>query len=260
MSGMPEFPGGMALDLRLCAESGGRLLRVDVRRAAGAAASAPNGTRGEEASVQRPKEVVPALLAAVEVGLFAGPKEGQRIQVVGTEAREAGGERFESWEWLTPPLELEALAVFARMIWSTGARALAIAQRAPEARLTVRAFDQAPARTDRTVPWELSGHLEDNFETAVILVSFRREAPEKVMREMHATLRAWGAVVALEGFTGGASSQRSAALFTEVGMKRRREMFARFDALRVGRDGWAALWAGLSRIHRQARIARVELR
>lgn len=260
MESMPEFPGAMRLDLRLSAEGGGRFLRVTVRSAAEATTSANDGAEEELAPRNRPKDVVPALLAAVGAGLFSGPSEGQRIDIVRTEAHERAGERIEAWEWLTPPLELDALAVFARMIWSTGARALAIAQNAPEERLTLRALDHGPKRTERTLPWETESHVEDDAKNAVILVCFRDDAPPEIVRGTHALLRAWGAVVSLGGFTGGASFPRSAALFSEVGTELRREVFAKFDALSVGRDGWSALWTGLMRIHTHARIARVEVR
>lgn len=260
MEGMPEFPGAMRLDLRLSAESGGRLLKVTVRSSAGERESAHDGAGDEPATQHRPREVVPVLLAAVDAGLFAGPKEGQRMEVVRTEAHDKEGERIETWEWMTPPLEVDALAVFARMIWSTGARALVIAQNAPEERLTVRSFDHVSRRTERIPPWEVDRHVEEDAKNAVVLVCFKHDAPPEIVRETHATLRAWGAVVSFGGFTGGASFPTSAALFSEVGTELRREVFAKFDALGVGRDGWAALWTGLSRIHKHAPIERVEMR
>ena len=63
MEGMPEFPGAMRLDLRLSAESGGRLLRVTVRSSAGERESAQDGAGDEPATQHRPREVVPVLLA-----------------------------------------------------------------------------------------------------------------------------------------------------------------------------------------------------
>jgi hypothetical protein len=51
----------------------------------------------------------------------------------------------------------------------------------------------------------------------------------------------------------------SAALLSELGTELENEVFASFEALSVRHEGWAALWSGLSRIHTQARIERVEI-
>lgn len=258
MHGMPVFPGEMRIDLRLSAEGGGRLVKVTARTRTGE--DAHDEKAHERAPRKRPREVVPVFLEAVDLGIFHGPKEGQRTDVLYASAREVEGERIDSWEWMTPALEVEAFAVLARMLWSAGTHSLCIAQNAPEERLTVRALDEVPKGTDRIPHWPVENHLEEDAKNAVVLVCFEHAAPPEIVRAVHAVLRAWGAVAAFGGFTGGTSFPTSEAVLSEVGTELRSEVFASFEALHVGRDAWSALWEGLCRIHKDARITRVEMR
>lgn len=257
----PEFPGNMRLDLQLSPESATRLLKVVVV----GEGPDPEAPQDEGAPRLRARDAVAALVTAIDAGLFAGAREGQRLEVVRTEARdptpqdEHGG-AVSTWEWVMPPISLHALAVFARMIWTTGARSLSIAQNAHEARLLVRRLADIPPCTARAPGWEVTNHLGEDAKNATILIAFRDDAAPEIVRETQEMLSAWGQICTRGGFTGGGGFPRSAALFSEVGTELRREVFVRFDALGVGPDGWAALSIGLSRIHRRARIDHVDMR
>jgi hypothetical protein len=243
----------MRIDLRLSADRGGRLLKITAR------SGVNDGTAAESLRpVRRVRDVVSVFAAAIDAGLFHGPKEGQCAEVLCAQAKTERDERIDEWEMMTPPLDVEAFASLARMFWTVGARALAISQNALAERLTVRTFDEVPNSTARIPPWRVEKHLEDDAKNAVILVCFDKDAAPEVVRETHAVLRAWGRLAAFGGFTGGASFPSSAAELTQQGTELRSEVFATFETLGVGADGWGALWAGLSRIHRHAPIVRVE--
>lgn len=253
MSAERKFPGDMRLDVRLCSSVEGRLIKVAVHSLADSGAPPRPGTRW------RARDALPLFVAGVDAGIFHGAKEGQHADVLNAQARTTDdGERIDEWELLMPPLEVEAFAVLARMFWTAGARAVALVQNAPEARLTVRGLND-PTRTKRVPPWEVVKPTEENAKDAVITVCFKADAPDSVVRATQATIKAWAAVVAFGGFTGPALPS-SYALLSELGTELENEVSASFDALSVRHDGWAALWAGLSRIHKDAPIQRVEMR
>ncbi len=245
------FPGDMRLDVRLCPGSEDRLLRVTARWRDDSGAPAdlePNATMSDLGA---------RFLAGVDAGLFHGPKEGQRAELLHTSTRTDGqGEYTDEWEMRTPPLDADAFAVLARMIWSTGAVELTIVQNAPDARLTIHSLDLSP-RTDRVPPWEVLNH-EGSEKDVMVTVAFEHDAPPEIVRATHATLKAWADVVAAGGFPA-RSFPMSGALLSELGTELESEVFASFEALSVRREGWAALWSGLQRIHSRARIERVEI-
>lgn len=244
--------GAMRLDLRLSPETAGRLVKVTVRSLPDTGATPRPGARW------RARDAIPAFVTAVDAGLFRGPKEEQRAEILRADARTQDGARIDEWEIMTPPLAVDAFASLSRMFGTAGARAVAMVQNAPEARLTVRAFEQVPP-TDRPVPWTVENHTDDDAKDAIVIVCFEHDAPPEIVRETQATLRAWAAIAALGGFAGSGMST-SAAVLAEVGTELESEVFASFEALNVGREAWPALWNGLSRIHRHAPIARVERR
>lgn len=254
----PKFPGEMALDVRLSPDGGGRLIKVSVRSQDDSAAVAPEADAIEPRP--RARDAIPVFVAGVDAGLFRGPAEDQRAEVLNVTARTRDGERIDEWEIMTPPLEVDAFAALARMFWAAGARAVAMTQNAPAARLTVRSFEGAAPHTPRVVRWEVESTLEDSAKNAVVLVCFEHDAAPEIVQSVHAALRAWAAVVEHGGFTGGESYPISAALLSELGTELASEVFATFDALVVGPDGWAALREGLSRAHRKEPIKRVEMR
>lgn len=255
----PKFPGTMELHVRLGDEGGGRLLKVTVR-----SADRPGGEdeedQGAEELRRRARDVMPVFVAAVDAGLFRGPTEDQHAQVLNATARMGERERIDEWEIMTPPIEGFALTVLARMFWVAEARSVSVTQNAPGARLTVLALADGGPPTPRAVPWKVDMHIEDEVKNGVVLVCFQADPPPEVVRATHATLRAWAAVAAFGGFSGGASAPASAALVSELGTELAREVFATFEALVVGRDGWSALWEGLSVVHRAAPIQRIEIR
>jgi hypothetical protein len=83
-------------------------------------------------------------------------------------------------------------------------------------------------------------------------------APE-IVRGAYAVLRAWGALASLGAFTGGETAATSAAVLHQLGEERQVEVFATFETLALGPDGWGSLWSGLLRVHRRAPIARVDV-
>lgn len=251
MDASMTFPGDMRLDVRLCPGVESRLLRVTARWRDDSRSPAP------PAATRRVSDVGARFVAGVDAGLFLGPKEGQRAELLHASARtDEQGIFTDEWEVMTPPLDLEALVVLARMIWSTGAVELALVQNAPEARLTVNSLDVAP-RTERVPPWEVVNEAAKDKDV-VVTVCFEEDAPSEVVRAAHATLQAWADVVAAGGF-GGRSFPISGAVLSELGTELETEVFASFEALSVRREGWVALWAGLRRIHTHARIERVEI-
>ena len=255
------FPGDMRLDVRLCPGSESRLVRVTARWRDDStpSADAANGTAPPEPDEDRAVCNAGArFVAAIDAGLFQGPKDGQRAELLRTSARtDDDREYVDEWEMMTPPLDVEAFGLLARMIWATGAVALAIVQNAPEARLTVRDLEPSP-RTERVPPWEVVSDGAGEKDV-VVTVCFAADPPPEGVRATHATMKAWADVLAAGGFAA-PSFPVSAALLSELGTELENEVFASFEALSVRREGWAALWTGLQRIHTHARIERVEIR
>jgi hypothetical protein len=247
-----SFPGDMRMEVQLCPEGAGRLIKVAVWSLADTGAAPKPGARW------RARDAVPLFVQGVEVGLFMGPREDERAEVIDAQASDTGGERLDTWEIRTPRLAVEAFAVLGRMFWTAGAREVAIFENAPEARRTVRGFE-APPPIVRAVPWEVDKRLREDAKDAVVTVCFERAPAPELVRATHALFRAWSAVAGFGGFTGPALPTSSAVL-AEVGSELETEVFAAFDGLQIRRDAWAALWEGLLRIHRHAPIERVVMR
>lgn len=254
MDGEPEFPGEMRLDLRLRADRCDRLVRVSARSRIHEYGPTQVGGRRRQI-----RDVVPLFVAAVDAGLFPGPKEGQRATVLNAVAVVRDGRRVDEWELRTPPLDVEAFVVFARMFWAVGGDAVEIAEAGPEEQLTIRAADQVPMSTVRIPPWAVERHLEPVAKNAVVTVFFERSVVAEIVLATYAVLRAWGALASFGGFTGGKGVAPSVAVPHDLEEERQREVSATFETLAVGPDGWGSLWAGLLRIHRRAPIARVEM-
>lgn len=254
MDGGPEFPGEMRLALRLRADRCERLVRVSARsRIPGGGPPQAEGRR------RQIRDVVPVFAAAVDAGLFPGPKEGQRATVVNALAVLRGGGRVDEWEMMTPPLDVEAFVVFARMFWTAGGDAVEIAEAGPEEQLTIQAVDQVPMSTVRIPPWAVEKHLEPIAKSASVTVCFERPVAADTILAAYTVLRAWGALASFGGFTGGAGIATSVAALHLLEEERQREVSATFETLALGLDGWGSLWAGLLRIHRRAPILRVEM-
>lgn len=254
MDGGPEFPGEMRLALRLRADRCDRLVRVS----AGSRIQwdEPPQAGGRRRQIE---DVVPVFAAAVDAGLFPGPKEGQRATVLNALAVLRGGPRLDEWEIMTPPLDVEAFVVLARMFWAVGGAAVEIKEAGPDEQLTIRAADQVPTSTVRIPPWAVERHLEPVAKNARVTVVFERSIATEIVLATSAVLRAWGALASFGAFTGGKGVAPSAAVPHDLQEERQREVSATFETLAVGPDGWGSLWAGLLRIHRRAPIARVEV-
>ena len=257
MDGAPDFPGEMRLELRLCAERCGGLVGLS---AGGRihASGPPNAGRRRHL-----RDVVPVFVAAVDAGLFQGPKEGQQARMINALAAINDNQRVDEWELLTPPLDAEAFVALARMFWSVGARAVGITEMLRDKERAIRSVDQVPSSTVRVPPWRVERLLGDTGDTArnaAVTVCFERPVAPEIVPGTYDVLRTWGALASLGAFTGGAESPSSVAALHQLGEEHEREVFATFETLALGSDGWGALWAGLLRIHRRAPIERVTMR
>ncbi len=245
------FPGDMRLDVRLCPGVESRLLRVTARW------RDDSGSPPLPAATRKVSEIGARFVAGVDAGLFQGPKEGQRAELLHASARTDG-------QGIHRRMGGDDSA--ARHRRSGGARADDLehggrgadprAERARSAAHGERSLDVAP-RTERVPPWEVVNEAAKDKDV-VVTVCFEQDAPPEVVRATHATLTAWADVVAAGGF-GGRSFPVSGAVLSELGTELESEVFASFEALSVRHEGWGALWAGLRRIHMHARIERVEI-
>lgn len=251
MDGSPVFPGKMKLDLRLCADRRGGLVRLSVTDRI--------HERERPEAGRHARDVVPVFVAALDVGFFRGPKEGQRARVIDALAGIEGDLRVDDWELLTPPLDAEAFVALARMFWTAGARTVRIAEMLRDEERAIRSVDQVPSSTVRIPPWRVERLVRDADRGAAVTVCFDRPVTPEIVCSTYTVLRLWGALASLGAFTGGEASPSSAAVLHLLGEARRGEVFATFKTFTLGPDGWGSLWAGLLRIHRQAPITRVEL-
>lgn len=251
MNRAPEFPGEMTLDLRLGTDRRGGLVRLSAQ------GSIPASGAHEARRRRHVRDVVPVFVAAIDAGLFRGPKEGQQARVINALAALDGHQRVDEWELLTPPLDAEAIVALARMFWTVGARSVRIAEVLREKEPAIRSLDQVPSSTVRIPPWRVEQLPGDAAESATVTVGFEEPVAPDIVTGAHAVLRTWGALASLGAFTGGDGAATPAAVLHQLGEERPREVFATFETLALGPDGWGALWAGLSRIHRRAPIARV---
>ncbi len=206
------------------------------------------------------RDVVPVFVAAVDAGLFQGPKEGQQARVINALAAINDNQRVDEWELLTPPLDAEAFVALARMFWSVGARAVGITEMLRDKERAIRSVDQVPSSTVRVPPWRVERLLGDTARNAAVTVCFERPVAPEIVRGTYEVLRTWGALASLGAFTGGADSRGSAAVLHQLGEEHERQVFATFETLALGSDGWGALWAGLLRLHRRAPIELVAMR
>lgn len=245
------FPGEMRLDVRLTAERAGvRVFKLEVK------SPADGGRESARGIWRRARDVVRVFVEAVDVGLWNGASE-ERAEILQTTAAEDAGERSEVWEMKTPPIDVEAFAVLARMLWGVSARSVSVIENAREERLTVR--DLPPPRTVRVTPWEVNDDLHGEAKGAVLTVCFRSDPPPEIVRDTHRTLKAWGALVGWGGFPGPSGFPLSSAVLSECGTELASEVFVSFEGIALARDGWGALWNGLRRIHKHAPIARVQM-
>lgn len=253
MDGGPEFPGEMKLDLRLCADRCGGLVRLSA--AGPIQAIGPRDAGGR----RHVRDVVPVFVAAVDAGLFQGPKEGQQARVINALAAVNDNQRVDEWEILTPPLDAEAFVALARMFWTVGADAVGIAETLRGRERAIRAVDQVPPSTVRLPPWPVDRLVSEAAKNAAVTVCFKGPVGPEIVASTYSVLRAWGALCSLGAFSGGVGLPSSAAVLHQLGEEHEREVFATFETLALGPEGWGALWAGLLRVHRRAPIARVEV-
>lgn len=245
-----EFPGEMNVDVRLTEPSAKvRVIRLRVH------SPADGGLPGKPGISQRARDAVRVFVEAIDAGLFNG-ESYERAEILQTTAREANGERTETWELKAPPMDAEAFTVLARMLWVANAREVSIRENASAERLTVCVLP--PPQTVRVTPWEVVKEIADDAKDAVVKVCFASDAPSDVVGETHRTLQAWGALVQHGGFAG-ADFPVSAAVMSECGTELENEVFLSFETIAVAAHGWGALWNGLRRIHPRAPIARLEI-
>lgn len=255
MDGMPVFPEGMTIDARLCPGVVARFLTVEL------AAGEPGEDEFSRPGHTAP-EAIQRFLAAVELGLFQGPKPGERGEVLAARHDAGRAEGIERWTWelRLPPLDVDALRALARMLWTVpGRRAARFVEKAHEELIGVRDLDGGRA-TLRRVPGRIDNHLEEEAKRPVILVALERDAPPEVVAATKATLRAWADLATHGAFPGGQDYPCSAGLLLETGQELRREVFASFQDLFCAREGFDSLFCGLLRIHASAPIAHVDLR
>jgi hypothetical protein len=127
------------------------------------------------------RDVVPVFVAAVDAGLFQGPKEGQQARVINALAAINDNQRVDEWELLTPPLDAEAFVALARMFWSVGARAVGITEVLRDKERAIRSVDQVPSSTVRVPPWRVERLVGDSRQNAAVTVCFERPvAPDIV--------------------------------------------------------------------------------
>lgn len=251
MTDKMQFPGEMHLEVRLSEEAANaRVIKLVVR------SPADGGKEGKRGACWRVRDVVRAFVEAIDAGVF-NLADGEYAEILHTTAREQDGERIETWDLKTPRIDPEAFGVLARMLWAACSRAVSIVENAREEQLAVRALP--PPRTVRATPWEIAKHISDEAKDAIVKVCFEKDAPPEVVTETQRTLRAWAALVACGGFTGASGFPISAAVMGDYGTELECEVFASFEAIAVGPDGWGALWNALRRIHQHAPIARVEM-
>lgn len=245
-----QFPGEMDLEVRLSETASARVIKLVVR------SPADGGRESKRGIWRRARDVVRVFVEALDAGIFSLTGE-ERAEILHATAHERDGERVEAWDLKTPPIDPEAFGVLARMLWAASARAVSIAENAREERLTVRALP--PPRTIRSTPWEIVKQISDDAKDAIVKVCFEKDAPPEVVTETHRTIKGWAALVACGGFAGASGFPISAAAMSECGTELESEVFASFEAIAVGSDGWGALWNGLRRIHQHAPIARLEI-
>ncbi len=226
----------------------------------------PPGAKWFVAPDHWPAERMRQYLAAIDAGLFDGPTEGARGQVLHTEERQEGTATYHAWELHLPPLAPDALVPLLRMLaFTTSIGEIRLTEKAPAEAATLRTLEALGRAPRFGAPWAAGENLaihkayQVNAKDSVVVVTFEDDAPPDLVTTTHAVLRAWAEMVCAGAFEGAENTPCSGGVLGELGTEADNEVMAAFDFLTCMRDGWDALQRGLLHIHRTARISRLEV-
>lgn len=213
-----------------------------------------------------PQDMVTKYLDGIGAGLFGGPAEGARGEVLRTEDWRDGDATWRTWEMRLPALPPDALLPLIRMLaFTTSIEVIRITEKASAETATLRTIESLGKARRFEPPWGIGENLDFhreydvNAKDSAVEVTFKAGPPPDLVRATHAVLRTWGELVCAGAFGETDGWPISSGVLGEPGRFTDRDVLVAFDFLNCGRDGWDALFRGLVRIHRAAPIASLEV-